>query len=65
MTDSVFGTPDEDGWYEWKGDDMVRPAGIVDVSFRDGVKSCDCPADVWEWKHMHSASDIVKWRPAQ
>lgn len=65
MTDSVFGTPDADGWYEWKGDDMVRPAGMVDVVFATGAEVINRPAEHWSWKKRICASDIVKWRPAQ
>jgi len=61
-TNEPFGTPDADGWYEWKGNDMVRPAGRVEVVFRGGQSETDA-AKNWHWKHDGSISDIVKWRP--
>lgn len=60
-----FGTPDADGWYEWKGDDMIRPAGMVEVILRDKTKNQPWPAEKYSWKHWPQGSDIVKWRPAQ
>jgi len=65
MTDEVFGTPDADGWYEWKGNGMVRPAGKVDVVFDDGCVIEGQSADRWVWLHSGPCDDIVKWRPAQ
>lgn len=65
MTDSVFGTPDADGWYDWKGDEMVRPAGKVELQFRKAAGSWISLAEEHCWKHDGSIADIVKWRPAQ
>jgi hypothetical protein len=64
MTDPVFGKPDAEGWYEWKGDDMVRPAGMVEVVTRDGsvtVRSAQLLS--WKFWAFCSGSDIVKWKP--
>lgn len=60
----IFGMPDADGWYEWKGDDMIRPAGFVKIVWRNGMKAM-LSAEELEWKHMGAGGDIVKWRPAQ
>lgn len=65
-TNEPFGTPDADGWYEWKGDDMVRPAGRVELQFRDSQGELSpAPAERFDWKHDGSIADIVKWRPAK
>lgn len=60
-----FGTPDADGWYEWKGDDMIRPAGMVEVIYRTNVGADRAPASAFFWGHSGLPCDIVKWRPAQ
>lgn len=49
-TNEPFGTPDADGWYEWKGDDMVRPAGTVEVIYRNGLEGV-ISADTTIWSH--------------
>jgi len=65
MTDEVFGTPDADGWYEWKGDSMARPAGRVETVLRDGYVNGPHLAEQNEWSHGCEPGDIVKWRPAK
>lgn len=59
-----FGTPDADGWYEWEGDDMIRPAGRVEIVLRSGDIGASV-AQCLQWGHEGTGYDIVKWRPAQ
>lgn len=60
----VFGPRDAEGWYEWKGDTMIRPAGRVEVVHRNGSSGSVSAHNVW-WDHRQMPGDIVKWRPAQ
>lgn len=57
----LFGTPDADGWYEWKGDDMIRPAGLVEVSWiAGGTYVTNANALAWG-----KDCGIAKWRPVR
>lgn len=64
-TTDPFGKLGAGGWYEWEGNGDFRPAGLVDVVFRDEVEVPRCNATAWDWDHLDSEGDIVKWRPAQ
>lgn len=58
-----FGPRDADGWYNWNGDDTMRPAGQVFYEMRDGGKGRDNAEDL-SWRQGKNPDDIVKWRPA-
>jgi hypothetical protein len=62
-----YGPRDAEGWYTWNGDETMRPAGRVDVRYRDTSTAWNMAADTFGWKHeiTDSENDIVKWRPAQ
>lgn len=61
-----YGPRDAEGWYGWKGDETMRPAGNVDATRRDGIV-LSTGAENLNWAHLESRAmfDIVKWRPAQ
>lgn len=59
-----FGPADADGWYDWGGSSMIRPAGMVKIVWRNGMKAM-LGAEELEWRHFGAGGDIVKWRPAQ
>lgn len=63
-SEDPFGPMDAEGWYEWKGDTMIRPAGRVEVVHRNG-SSGSVSAHCAQWGHHQTSGDIVKWRPAQ
>jgi len=58
-----FGQRDADGWYTWNGDDTMRPAGIVEVTMRDGWTGPGV-AEAIRWEHRGDDSDVTKWRQA-
>lgn len=58
----VYGPRDAEGWYAWNGDETIRPAGKVEVTYRTGVEVPVTAENVW-WDHRHMPGDIVKWRP--
>lgn len=60
-----YGPRDAEGWYSWKGDETMRPAGKVEVITRGGFRGA-VKANEVVWGHGAPTSfDIVKWRPAQ
>lgn len=59
-----YGPRDAEGWYAWKGDETMRPAGRVEIVLRDGMPG-SCSAESLSWGHGLGGADIVKWRPAQ
>lgn len=67
VSEDPYGPRDAEGWYAWNGDEAIRPAGKVDVGFRNGLKSYDHAASDLLWKNYpgDADNDIVKWRPAQ
>lgn len=64
-----YGPRDAEGWYAWNGDEIMRPAGVVDYVMREdagkGIHSGPCGAEHLRWNHDHIGGDIVYWRPAQ
>lgn len=67
VDNDIFGKPDAEGWYKWKGGTGFRPAGKVDYVCReyDGYDYTDADAQYLRWEHENESDDIVKWRPAQ
>lgn len=61
--DEAYGPCDEEGWYAWNGLTGLRPAGNVEVEFRNGSTITDA-AESLSWMHCKNPDDIVKWRPA-
>lgn len=57
-----YGPRDAEGWYEWTGDETIRPAGRVTLRFRNSVEDTGS-ANIFDWRHDGGNSDIVKWRP--
>lgn len=61
-----YGPRDAEGWYTWNGDETMRPAGNVEIMFRDGdTAPGDAESIQWHTNTGYNSSDIVKWRPAQ
>ena len=57
-----FGAPDADGWYEWNGDESMRPAGRVEVEYTFQGNQIGI-AEQMRWSRIGVPSDITKWRP--
>lgn len=62
--DETYRPSDADGWYAWNGLIGSRPAGNVEVEFRNGSTITDAAEDL-SWMHCKNPDDIVKWRPAR
>ena len=64
-SNTPFGAPDADGWYEWNGDESMRPAGRVDYRCRNGDTGENVPAEAVRWSKLLQHSDVMKWKPSK